>query len=178
MEIPYHWYAVYTRSRCEKKLASQLEEKKIETYVPMRKTLKQWSDRKKKVEEVLIPSYVFVKVNSVNYYDVLNTPGAVKYIWFCGKPAAIPDSQILDMKRIAGCGEEVDCIPSDLLCGSRVCIAYGPLRGLTGELITLSGHKKVMIRIDSIGKAITVTINPALLEKIKCGWTSPPVPLS
>jgi transcription antitermination factor NusG len=90
MEHQAHWYAVYTKPRSEKKLADLLNDKGIEAYLPMRRTLKQWSDRKKMVDEPLITSYVFVHVFRKNYFEVLNTPGAVKYIWFCGKPAVIP----------------------------------------------------------------------------------------
>jgi len=77
MEDPAKWYAVYTKSRTEKKLTGRLNEKGIESYLPLRKTLKQWSDRKKIVEEPLISSYVFVNIQNSRYYDVLNTQGAV-----------------------------------------------------------------------------------------------------
>ena len=90
MEHQAHWYAVYTKPGSEKKLADRLNEKGIEAYLPMRRTLKQWSDKKKMVDEQLITSYVFVHVFQKNYLTELNTPGAVKYIRFCGKPFVIP----------------------------------------------------------------------------------------
>ena len=93
MENTFHWYAVYTKPRNEKKLAERLNGKGIEAYLPMRRTLKQWSDRKKMVDEPLISSYVFVNVLQEHYFEVLNTPGAVKYIWFCGSLFK-PSSQI------------------------------------------------------------------------------------
>ena len=88
------WYAVYTRSRSEKSLMELLKEKGIEAYVPLRKVIHQWSDRKRLVEEPLIRSYCFVKVSNKDYYEVLNTQGAVRYIWFSGKAASIPERQI------------------------------------------------------------------------------------
>ena len=63
-----NWYAVYTKPRSEKKLADRLNEHGIEAYLPLRKTLKQWSDRKKMVEEPLITSYVFVNITNENYF--------------------------------------------------------------------------------------------------------------
>ena len=101
------WYAVYTRSRHEKRLMDLLSEKGIEAYVPMRKVLHQWSDRKKFVEEPIIRSYCFVKVNFKSYYEVLNTHGAVRYVWFTGKPAAIPERQINTLKAITGANVEI-----------------------------------------------------------------------
>jgi transcriptional antiterminator RfaH len=166
MENQRHWYAVYTKPRSEKKLADRLNEKGIEAYVPMRRTLKQWSDRKKMVDEPLISSYVFVNVPSVHYYEVLNTPGAVKYIWFSGKPAVIPSCQIDNLKLVIGSVPGIDCVSAGLLRGSHVKINSGPMKDLTGELMFHAGKHKVMIRVDHIGKALLLTISPHLLEPI------------
>jgi transcription antitermination factor NusG len=162
-----HWYAVYTKPRFEKKLTFRLNEKGIEAYTPLRKTLKQWSDRKKMVEEPLISSYVFVNIHLSQYYEVLNTPGAVMYIWFNGKPASIPSSQIDTLKRLVDSDAEIEVTNADLPKGSQVRISEGALKGLTGELIHLAGKKKVVIRIDEIEKTLLVTISPKLLEIVR-----------
>ena len=93
MEHPSRWYAVCTKSRFEKKLAEKLNSKGIEAYTPVRKTLKQWSDRKKWVDEVLIRSYVFVRITPLQYDTVLNTPGAVR---MCGWKASPPHPRYAD----------------------------------------------------------------------------------
>jgi transcriptional antiterminator RfaH len=165
MENQAHWYAVYTKPRSEKKLANRLNDQGIEAYLPLRRTLKQWSDRKKMVDEPLISSYVFVRIFQEHYFTVLNTPGAVKYIWFCGKPAAIPETQISTLKLILG-EEEIDCVSAGLLQGTRVKVTSGPLKGLTGELINYAGKHRVMVRIDHLEKALLLTISPHLLEPI------------
>ena len=160
------WYAVYTRSRWEKRLMELLIAKKIEAYVPLRKVLHQWSDRKRLIEEPVIRSYCFVKVGDKDYYNVLNTPGAVRYIWFAGKPAAIPGRQIDTLKAITGANVEVDCIPDIFQPGIRVMVNAGPLTGLTGELVSISNKQKVIIRIDQLNQVLTLSISPLLLEKI------------
>jgi transcriptional antiterminator RfaH len=167
MENQSHWYAVYTKPRSEKKLADRLNDKGIEAYLPMRRTLKQWSDRKKMVNEPLISSYVFVNIFRDHYFDVLNTPGAVKYIWFCGKPAAIPETQIDTLKLILGQEPEIDCISAGLLQGTRVKVTSGPLKELTGELLSYAGKHRVMVRVDHIDKALLLTISPHLLEVMR-----------
>lgn len=141
-----------------------LLEKGIEAYVPMRKVLHQWSDRKKYIDEPIIRSYCFVKVNLKNYYDVLNTPGAVRYVWFSGKPAAIPDNQIKTLKIITGSDIEIDCLPDTFKPGTRVIINSGPLTGISGELVSVSRKKKVIIRIDHLKQVLTISISPLQLD--------------
>jgi transcription antitermination factor NusG len=167
MEELQHWYAVYTKPRSEKKLANRLTEQGIEAYLPLRRTLKQWSDRKKMVSEPLISSYVFVNIFQKDYFNVLNTPGAVRYIWFCGKPAIIPSNQIQSLKLIMSQKLEVDCVSSLLPQGTRVKVVSGPLKGITGELMNYAGKHKVMIRLDQLDKALLLTISPKLLQEMK-----------
>ena len=161
------WYAVYTRSRSEKSLMELLTVKGIEAYVPLRKVLHQWSDRKRMIEEPLIRSYCFVKVTNKEYYEVLNTPGAVRYIWFSGKPATIPDRQIDTLKAITGSDVEVECLPDTFQPGIKVMVNAGPLTGLTGELVKIANKKKVIVRIDHLNQVIKLSISPLLIEMVK-----------
>ncbi|MCX6267593.1 MAG: UpxY family transcription antiterminator [Bacteroidetes bacterium] len=165
-ETPY-WYAVYTRSRYEKKLMELLLGKGIEAYVPLRKVMHQWSDRKRLVEEPVIRSYCFVKVVKADYFEVLNTPGAVRYIWFSGKPAVIPDRQIQTLKVITGSDVNVECLPDTFQPGIQVTVNAGPLQGLSGELVNIKNKKKVIIRIDHLNQVITLSISPLLISITK-----------
>jgi transcriptional antiterminator RfaH len=160
------WYAVYTRSRFEKRLMEHLTAKGIEAYVPLHKVIRQWSDRKKHVEEPMIRSYCFVKVGAGDYFEVLNTPGAVRYIWFSGKPAIIPDRQIDILKAITGSDVEAECLPDTFQPGIQVRVNTGPLQGLTGELVNISNKKKVIVRIDHLNQVVTLTISPMLIELV------------
>ncbi|MFH1160114.1 MAG: UpxY family transcription antiterminator [bacterium] len=164
------WYALYSRPRHEKKLADLLNEKGIEAYTPVWKVLKQWSDRKKWVEEPLIRSYCFVRANPAWYYEALNTHGAVRYVWFSGKPAPIPDRQINTLKVLVGSAIPVETVTGNLKPGSLVKVTAGPLIGTIGELISIAGRKKVIIRIDHLETALSVTISPLLLEKLPEGY--------
>jgi transcriptional antiterminator RfaH len=162
-----HWYAVYTRSRSEKRLMEKLSAKGIDAYVPLRKTLHQWSDRKRLVLEPIIRSYCFVKVSDKDYYEVLNTPGAVRYIWFSGKPAIIPEHQIEMLKVITGSEVELECLPDNFHPGVQVRVNAGPLKGLVGELANIANKKKVIIRIDHLNQVITLSISPMLIEIVR-----------
>ena len=95
----YRWYAIYTRSRSEKKLYKELLDKGVESYLPLKKELRVWSDRKKWVESPLFTSYVFVKVSEREYYDAISSHWAVRYVCFEGRAVPIPDSQIESLKK-------------------------------------------------------------------------------
>lgn len=158
------WHAVYTRARNEKRLVDRLGEKGIEAYTPLRKVLKQWSDRKKWVEEPLIPSYVFVHIDPEDYLPVLNTQGAVRYVFFSGKAATIPENQVETLKRLMHSQEEVALMPATFAPGSPVVITSGPLAGIEGELVRIAGKNKVILRIDQIDQVLSISISPSILE--------------
>jgi transcription antitermination factor NusG len=163
------WYAVYTKSRYEKKLADNLREKGIEAYVPLRKVVRQWSDRKKLVAEPLIRSYCFVRPTPgpKQYSQVLDTDGAVRFVWFSGKPAPIPNRQIDILKAITGADVEVDVLKGSLLKGATVRVNAGPLAGVVGELVEIGGRHRVLIKIDHLDQVLTISISPLLIEPYK-----------
>ena len=118
----YRWYPVYTRSRAEKKAYDELIRKGIISYLPLRKTLKQWSDRKKIVEEPLIKSYLFVYISSKEYAEVLTTNGIARFIYFSGKIAAMPNQQIDHLKLLLATEEELAVFDYEIKPGEKVLI--------------------------------------------------------
>ncbi len=149
-----NWYALYCRSRAEKKTNELLTASGIESYLPLIRTLKQWSDRKKWVEEPLFRSYIFVRISPPEYYEVLNVPGVVRYIFFEGKAVAIPPQQIEAIRQFIVSGDELPDVDLDLSTGSKVNIVAGPMKGINGELQEIMGKKKVRIEIDGLGQSI------------------------
>lgn len=159
------WYALYTKSRSEKKTANELFKKGIEVYQPLIKSLRQWSDRKRIVELPLLHSYLFVKINLRSYFDILNTKGVVKFIGFNGKPVPIPDWQINNLKILLNSEEDFEVISEELLVGDSVYVERGPLKGLKGILIEHRAKQKVLIRLDTIKQSILINIHSVLLKK-------------
>jgi transcriptional antiterminator RfaH len=157
------WYAVYTRSRNEKKVYALLKEQSIESYLPLQRRLKQWSDRRKWIEEPLIRSYIFVRASERDYYTVLNTPGVVKYVTFSGRAAPIPDRQINTLKRLLATEADLEVIPQILFPGAPIEVIAGPLMGLRGEMVQYKGKNRVVIRINEIGQSVLLTIPAAFL---------------
>lgn len=161
------WFAVYTKPRNEKKVLKFLSDKGINGYAPLQKRLKQWSDRRKWVEEPLINSYVFVNINPSEYYHVLNTPGIVRYVTFEGRAVPIPEKQIELLRRLVASEAEIEVSADRFNEGDRVEVRTGPLFGLQGELVEFRGKRLVLLRIDQIGQSILVNIPLAYLEPVK-----------
>ena len=162
------WYALYTNPRTEKRAHAELLSKGIDAYLPLQRTLKQWSDRKKWVEEPLFRSYIFVKIDNSRYFDVLNTPGIVRYVTFEGKAVPIPPKQIDAIKYFLS-GQEMQQEDSNLthpVPGSKVEIIRGPLRGLAGTLVDFQGQKKVRVEIEALGQFLNLSIS---LQDLKSG---------
>lgn len=156
----YQWYAIYTRANGEKKLLSNLAEKKIECYLPLKKTLKCWSDRKKWVEEPLFRCYIFVKVSYKEFFTALNTPGVVCYVSFGGKAQPIPEAQISNIKTFLTQGDhEVTLTYERIQKGVTVEVLHGSLKGVKGEVINICGQTRLVMRIDSMNCSLYANIS-------------------
>lgn len=156
----YYWYAVYTRANYEKKLFSNLLEKDIECYLPQRKILKVWSDRKKWVEEPLFKCYIFVKVSFKEFFNVLNTTGAVYYVSFGGRAQAIPECQIINIKKfLSQVDRDVALTYEDIKKGDVIEVLYGSLRGVKGEVTNFYGQTRLVIRVDALNCSLLANIS-------------------
>lgn len=164
------WHALYVRSRSEKKVLSQLEEMGIQAYLPLITVVKQWSDRRKKVEEPLFKSYVFVHSNSKQYIPILNVYGVVKFVTFEKEAVVVPENQILAIKKFVRDyerGEEFKMRnDEELKVGQMVRIINGPMKGLTGRLDTICNKRHLIVYIDVVGQCIPVHIPRAKLEPV------------
>ena len=156
----YQWYAIYTRANGEKKLLSSLVEKNIECYLPLKKSLKSWSDRKKWVEEPLFRCYIFVKVCYKDFFTALNTPGVVCFVSFGGKAQPIPELQIINIKAFLNqCDREVTLTYERLQKGVSVEVLHGTLKGVIGEVINICGQSRLVMRIDSMNCSLYANIS-------------------
>ncbi|WP_281615680.1 UpxY family transcription antiterminator [Flammeovirga sp. SubArs3] len=132
------WLAIYTKPRAEKKVADRLEKNGFEVYCPTYTTIRQWSDRKKKVVIPAIPSYCFIKIEEHKRWDALKDPGAVRYIFWQGKPAVIKEPQILAFKRFMGeIGENEEIFSSPLSEGDKVLVRSGSFTGIEADILKI-----------------------------------------
>jgi transcription antitermination factor NusG len=153
------WYVVYTRPKSEKKVASSITEMGIESYLPMHKVVRQWSDRKKKMEAPLFSSYVFVKVDDVRRRLLFSINELLKFVSIEGKPVVISENEILTIKRVLN-GDFDDISTEEYFQeGMKVRIAHGQFAGLEGLVIKKCNKSRLMIRIEQLGKAFSFEIS-------------------
>jgi transcription antitermination factor NusG len=157
-----YWYAVYTKPRWEKKVASLLEARGIEYYCPLNKVLKQWSDRKKVVLEPLFKSYVFVQVEESKKWELLTINGIVNYVHWLGKPARIKESEIETVKKFLNEFGSVEVVEATSI-NSAVKIKHGVLMDYHGILLDISGNK-ASVKIESMGVQLTAVFDKKNIE--------------
>jgi transcriptional antiterminator RfaH len=159
------WYAVYTKSRNEKQVARELEEKGVEHFLPLVKTLRQWSDRRKFVYVPLFNSYLFVKIDIKYRVYVLEIPGVVCFVNFKQEFPPIPEWQINNLKIILGSAEKFEISRDNFQLGEHVTVNGGSFKGLHGTLVEYRGKQKFLVRIDTINQNLLLEINPVYIEK-------------
>jgi len=163
----YRWYPVYTNSRAEKRTYQELQKKGIECYLPLKKELKQWSDRKKIVEEPWFKSYIFVHISNKEYAEVLMTKGVSRFLYFSGKIAIMPDKQMQDLKLLMASGEELELVDYEIQPGEKVLVNAGPFKGMVAELVSMRNKKSLVLRLENLGYALEIKTSMAYVEPIK-----------
>jgi transcription antitermination factor NusG len=144
------WYAVYTRSRWEKKVAELLTAKKIESYCPLVKTKKQWSDRKKIILEPLFTSYVFVNITDQEQLTIKQTDGIINFVHWLGKPAVIKNEEVEAIKNFLHHYQNVKLEKAQVNINDRVKIISGPLMQIEGDVIEVK-NKSVKVYLPTLG---------------------------
>jgi transcription antitermination factor NusG len=152
------WYVLFTKPRAEKQVYDRLVQMRVEAFLPMYSTIRQWSDRKKKVELPLFPSYIFVHINAFEYISVLQTQGSVKYVSFGGIPAKLPQHIIDNLKILISGNSEIEISHRNFRPGQKVKLAFGIMKGLMGEIVQCGRTKRFLIRIEGIGQNLLVKI--------------------
>ena len=166
---PKYWVAALVQVRSEKAVGKKLQDLGIENYVPTQWEIHQWSDRKKKVERVVIPMIVFIRVEKAHVKKLILHPFIHKLLTYPGQrtPTIIPEAQIENLKFMLRQSEaQVEMLDRVFQTGDRVRIVRGPLQGLEGELCRIESEKPmVAIQIECLGYAC-VNIDKSDLELI------------
>jgi transcription antitermination factor NusG len=160
------WFAIYTRPRWEKKVNALLNQKGIESYCPLNKVKRRWSDRIKTVEEPLFKSYVFVKISEEGRTDVRMTNGVVNFVYWNGKPAVIREKEIQVIKRFLDEYENVEVQQVEIRTDQRVKILAGPMMDQEGKVLEVK-NKTVKVCIDSLGYMLIAHIDKQKIEPVQ-----------
>ncbi len=157
--LVYNWHAVYIKSRAEKKADAELQLGGIETFLPLQRKLRQWSDRKKWVEMPLIPGYLFVRISRKEYDAVLQSNYVVSYVRFEGTAAIIPDRQIDYLRlMLKQDHSNIEIVHECFKPGQMIEVISGPLIGLRGKLVQLKGRRKIALELEQLGYSALVEV--------------------
>jgi len=144
------WFALYTRARWEKKVSEILTRKKIENYCPINKVVRQWSDRKKIVQEPLFTSYVFVRASDFDVKLLKQVQGVINFVYWLGKPAVVRDSEIDAIRDFLAEHVNIRLKKTPINANDTVQVLRGPLMDLEGQVITVKS-RTVKIALPSLG---------------------------
>jgi transcription antitermination factor NusG len=168
MEIERKWYVIYTKPRWEKKVDSVLLRKSINSWCPLQKVERQWSDRKKIIEDPLFKSYVFVNINEEERLKVLMTDGVLNFVHYLGKPAVIRNEEIEMIKKyLSEEDAKIEIISIEgFKTDSKVRVNHGVFMDNQGKVIR-GGKKKVYVELQSLGQVMVVEFPVEYLTPIK-----------
>ncbi|MBG6062522.1 transcription antitermination factor NusG [Flavobacterium sp. CG_9.1] len=152
-----NWYVVYTKPKWEKKVAEQLKNSGIECYCPLITQVRQWSDRKKKVEVPLFNSYVFVQLAESERNSVFQSVGAVRYLFWLGKPAVVRDEEISIIKKWLDTSDCIDVTVGGYQIGDSIQLESGPFVAQKAVIQEMTNTHYVLV-LESLGCVLKMKI--------------------
>jgi len=155
-----NWYALYTAPRHEKRVAEQIRQRSFSCFLPLYRSVRRWKDRRKQLDLVLFPSYVFVRMGLENKLKVLQLPGVVRLVSFNGQPAALPADEIEALQSRLSTTANVEPHPY-LRRGRRVRVRSGPMQGLEGIVVRRKDCCRVVFSVDLIMRSVAVEVDEA-----------------
>jgi transcription antitermination factor NusG len=153
------WYAVCTRPRHEKQVGKQFQERGVEYFLPLYRSLCRWKDRRKELNLVLFPGYIFVRIALINRLQVLQLPGVVRFVSFSGLPASVPAEDVEALRNGFAHNLRLEYHPL-LTVGRRVRVVSGPLRGARGILVRRKKNDcRLVISLEAIMRSVSLEID-------------------
>ena len=143
-----------------------LIQKGIESYCPLNKVRRKWSDRIKTIEEPLFKSYVFVKINDEERSNVRMTNGVVNFVYWDGKPAVIKEKEIQTIRRFLDEYENVNVVKMEFQPDTRVKVISGPMMDQEGKVLEVK-NKTAKVCIDSLGYMLIAYIDKSKLINVQ-----------
>lgn len=150
-----NWYVVYTKPKWEKKVADKLSQIGIECYCPIITQIKQWSDRKKKIEVPLFNSYVFVQLADKDRNSVFEIAGVVRYLFWLGKPAIVRDEEINIIKTSLKADNIIDISVTSIQVGDRIKLETGAFSNQNAIVQEVSNTHYILV-LESLGCVLKI----------------------
>ena len=159
------WFVVYTKPRWEKKVYGLLTERGFESYCPLNRTRKKWSDRVKWVDEPLFKSYVFVKIREEEATAVRMVTGVVNFVYWLGRPAVVREKEIAIIRKFLNEYKDVMAEPLAISPDARLRVKGGIFMDQEVKVLQVQGNR-VRVIIESIGYSLIASIDRSNLTPI------------
>jgi len=150
-----NWYVVYTKPKWEKKVAERLNEIGVVTYCPLITKVSQWSDRKKIISVPLFNSYIFVRTEEKERNRIFQVIGAVRYLFWLGKPAMVKDSEIEAIKNWLSVPDVYEVSLDKWKKGDKIVLDSGPFISQSAIIQEVKQHHYILI-LESLGCVLKV----------------------
>lgn len=157
------WYALYTCPRHEKRVAQQIEQRRISCFLPLYRSVRRWKDRRKELELALFPGYVFVRIALEDRLRVLQMASVVRFVSSNGHPVPLPDAEMESLMNGLSQGVRTEPHPY-LTVGRLVHVRSGPLAGARGILVRRKHKFRVVLSLDLIMRSVAVEVDEADVE--------------
>jgi transcription antitermination factor NusG len=158
------WFAVRTASGRERSVASQLQARGIEEFLPVYRTRRQWSDRTRESELPLFPGYIFCRFDFNRRLPILITPGVQMIVGVGKLPAPISDIEIDNLRRVVASGAAAHPHDQYLTIGERVRIREGSLAGVEGILVDVKNSWRIVLSVELLQRSVSVELDRAAIE--------------
>lgn len=160
-----NWFAVRTRTNHEKVAQAVLAAKKFDSFLPLYRERRTWSDRIKEIEIPLFPGYLFCWSNVEEHRHILNTPGVMNVVGSGRRPIAIPDTEIENVKQFVA--SEIDSKPYPFLeVGQRIRLVRGPLAGVEGILKEFKTGYRLVVSVTLLQRSIAAELDASWIEVV------------
>jgi len=158
--MSHEWFAIWTKSRHEKLVRDQLQQKQVEVFLPTIMKWSRWKDRKKQIEWPLFPGYCFARFNPSDRLPIIKCEGVVMIVGTEGNPSPIPSIEIDSIRYLIDSELAFDPCPF-IKEGMMVEVKAGPLKGVVGRLVRKGSHARLVLSVDLIGQAVSVEVDAA-----------------
>jgi transcription antitermination factor NusG len=160
---PYPWFALLVHTRREPVVQRALECKSYETFLPMWKVCRLYSDRVRKVDEAMFPGYLFCRLNPEKRLALLTTPGVYEIVRAGETFQPVEEAEIANIRRLveSGCAAKPW---SFLKAGDRVRVQFGSLVGVEGLLVSEKGADRLILSISMLQRSVSVEIDRTWVE--------------
>jgi DNA-binding response OmpR family regulator len=169
------WWALYTRHQCEKMVAETLTNKRFEVFLPLYASVRRWTDRQKTLFLPIFPGYVFVRGGLDRRLEVVMTPGVQSILFYGEQVAAIPETEIYNVRRMVEGPYRVEPYPC-LKCGEKVRITRGSLKGIEGVLVRKKNLYRIVLCMELLQQCVAVEIDASDVEPVNLWSSTPGIP--